>query len=259
MFDPNLRPEVHPRLRPKTRLPSMAAFLVAGPLALPLSATAADLPPAEKILARYAEAIGGEAVSRVESRAAEFEFSMPNQGVYATGVEYRKAPGDYYFRIDLASSGVQDFESGVSGDVAWQVHPMTGTTALKGDERKTSLRTARIDRFAGWEDFFDSARTTGEEVVGDKACYKVEFASEDGPSVEGYFEKDTGLLVREVSTGSGGAVVTTDFVDWEETQGIRSPRSIRQKGLQSFNLRFTSVTYDGVIPEGTFEVPSDLR
>jgi len=241
---------------------SRAAAMVMAVLGLGLAvpASAADLPPAERVLEKYAEAIGGEAIAKVKNMAAEFKFSMPNQGVYATGVEYWQAPGEHYFRIDLATSGVADFEAGASGDTAWQVHPMSGTSALKGDEKRQSLRAAHLNPFAEWQKFYETAETAGEEVVREKACYEVVFTPADGSPLRSYFDKDTGLLVREELVGRDGSKITTDLADWEESQGIRSARSVRQTGSQSFTLRFTSVSYDvDEIPEGTFEVPASLK
>ena len=134
------------------------------------------------------------------------------------------------------------------------------TTAPSGDQKRESLRGARINPYADWKVFFDKAETSGEEVIREKSCYKVAFTTADGATVEAFFDKDTGLLVREVSTASGGAVLTTDFTDWEESQGILSARSVRQKGLQSFTVKITSVSYDvDEIPEGTFDAPAALK
>ena len=49
-----------------------------------------------------------------------------------------------------------------------------------------------------------------------------------------------------------------DLGDYEETQGIRSPRTSRQSGTQSYTLKYTSVAYDvDEIPEDTFELAGE--
>jgi len=229
-------------------------------LGLGVSASAGALPPAEKVLERYAEAIGGEAIGRVKNRAAEFEFSMPSQGVYATGVEYWQAPGEHYLRIDLAATGVADFEAGVSGNTAWQVHPLSGASVLKGNEERESLRRAHLNPFAEWQRLYETAETASEETVGEKSCYKVVFTPAEGAPLHSYFDKDTGLLVREEVLGPTGPAITRDITDWQESQGIRSPRSVRLRGLQSYSMEVTSVSYDvEAIPEGTFDVPASVK
>lgn len=114
-------------------------------------AVAGDLPPAEEVLTKYSEAIGGEALGRVTNMAAEFEFEMPMQGVYASGLEYWEKPGRHYLRIDLTSSGVPDYESGVLDGVAWESHPMNGTRKLEGSEARERLRRASLNPFASWK------------------------------------------------------------------------------------------------------------
>jgi hypothetical protein len=224
-----------------------------------IPAVAGDLPPAEKVLEKYAQAIGGEAVTKVKNMSAEFKFEMPMQGVYSTGVEYWRGSENHYFRIDLATSGVPDYEAGVTGDIAWEVHPMNGTRALKGDEKKRSLRNASLNPFAEWKSFYEKAETVAEETVREKACYKVVFTPAEGASLNSYFDKETGLLVREELVGPTGARATTDLGDWEETQGILSPRTLQQKGSPSYTLKFTSVSYDVEdIPEDAFEAPASL-
>jgi hypothetical protein len=52
---------------------------------------------------------------------------------------------------------------------------------------------------------------------------------------------------------------TIDLGDYEETQGIRSARTLEQSGTQSFDLKYTSVAYDvDEIPEDAFEPPASL-
>jgi hypothetical protein len=238
------------------------AWLVAVGLALGTAPAvgAAELPAAEKVLERYAEAIGGDAVAQVKNRIIEFKFSMASQGVYATGVDYWQAPASRYLRIDLAAAGVADFETGVSGSTAWQLHPVSGASVLKGNEKRESLRGTHLNPFAHWDKFFEAAQTAGEENVGEKRCYKLVFTPAEGAVLQSYFDKDSGLLVREEVLGPAGPVLTRDLADWQESQGILSPRAIQQEGLQSYSMEVTRVSYDvEEIPEGTFDVPTILK
>jgi len=244
----------------RVRAAAGVVIAVAAGLSLAPPTSAGDLLPAETVLARYAEAIGGEAVAKVKNIVAEFKFSMSSQGVYATGVEYWQAPGERYLRIDLAATGVPNFETGVSGDTAWQVHPLAGASVLKANEERESLRAAHLNPFAVWQTFYETAETAGEEVVREKSCYRIVFTPAEGSPLHSYFDKDTGLLLREEILGPTGPAITRDFADWQESQGIRSPRSVKQKGRQSYSVEFTNVSYDvDEIPEGTFEIPASLK
>jgi hypothetical protein len=239
-----------------------AAAFAGGVLGLGLvgPAASADLPAVEKVLARYAEAIGGETVTKVGNMAAEFEFEIPEQGVHSTGVEYWKRPGAHYFRIDLSRSGVPDYEAGATGDRAWVAHPIQGAYTLEGEEKRWSLRNARLNPFAEWGAFFEKAETVARETVRDKVCYKVVFTPDEGETLSSYFDEDTGLLVREERIGPAGVQTVTDLMDYQETQGISSPRTVRRQGSQSYTLKYTNVRYDVAdLPEDAFEVPASLK
>jgi hypothetical protein len=242
---------------PKRVWPAMALLALIG-LVAPV-ANAGDLPPAEKLLENYAEAIGGKTLDAVKNRAADFEFSMPTQGVYASGVEYWERPGRHYTRIDLASSGVPDYEAGVLDGVAWESHPMNGTRKLEGVEARERLRQASLNPFAAWQEEFEKAEAVAEEMVGETACYKVVLTPPAGPPINAYFDKDSGLLVRQELVGPSGPMVTVDLLDYEETQGIRSPRLLEQKGPQSYSIQYTRVAYDvDEIPADAFDLPPAL-
>lgn len=235
-----------------------AVVLSMGALGVP--AVANDLPPAEKILAKYAEAIGGEALAKVQNRTAEMEFEMPTQGVYATAEEFWVRPGNFYFRIDLAAMGVPDFETGVLEGVAWQSHPMTGTRKLSGAEGAAALRRAALNPYEGWTEHFETAETVAEEIVEEKACFKVVFTPAEGTPLASFFDKETGLLVRQELGGETGPRVVTSLGDYQETQGILSPRTVQTRGPESFTLKYTTVAYDvEEIPEDTFELPTSLQ
>ena len=87
-----------------SRALTAAGIVMAAALSLAPPTSAGDLPPAERVLARYAEAIGGDAVAKVENRVAEFEFSMPSQGVYATGAVLRWSTQQTGQTLEMVSS-----------------------------------------------------------------------------------------------------------------------------------------------------------
>lgn len=237
-------------------LPTVALALSMGAATAP----AGDLPAAEKVLAKYAEAIGGEAVEKVKSYAAQAEFEMPMQGVYADAEARWKQPGSYHFRIDLASVGVPDFETGVVDGVAWQSHPMAGTRKLEGAEAAALVRQAALNPFADWQEHFETAETVAEEAVGEAACYKVVFTPAEGEPLAAFFDKENGLLVQQETAGPTGSTIVTKLGDYQETQGILSARTVEVEGPESYTLRYTAIEYDvDTIAEDAFELPASLK
>jgi hypothetical protein len=156
--------------------------------------------------------------------------------------------------------GVPDFETGVLEGVAWQSHPMAGTRKLSGAEGAAALRRAALNPFEGWKEQFDTAETVAEEIVEEKTCYKVVFTPAEGAPLSSYFDKETGLLVRQELGGDTGPRMVTNLGDYQETKGIVSARTVETKGPESFTLKYTTVAYDVEdIPEDTFELPTSLQ
>ena len=131
---------------------------------------------------------------------------------------------------------------------------------IKVSEKKQWMRRAHRNPHAQWKSFFEKVETVAEETVREKPCYKVVFTPAEGTALNAYFNKETGLLVREELVGPTGVRSTTDLGDWEETQGILSPRTDRIKGTPSYTLKVTSVSYDVEdIPDVAFDAPASLK
>jgi hypothetical protein len=230
-------------------------------LYVPTQAVAANLPPAEKVFERYAEAIGGAAVGKIKSMAAEFDFSMPSQGLLTTGREYFIHPDKHYLAIDLAASGIPDFESAVIGDVAWQRHPTFGTRLLDGEEKRQALRQVPIDSFAGWKRHYTKAETVAEEEVGGKTCYKVVLTPAEGETLTTHFDKATGLLVQEaLKEPTMGLMIVTKYDDYRAVEGVQIAHRIEQQGGEGFVVELTSVRVNVTdIPQEKLALPESLR
>jgi zinc protease len=224
------------------------------------SALASELPSAETVLHKYAQAIGGEAIGKVSNMEAQFHFSMPMQGVEADGVEYWQAPASYSMKINLVSMGVSDYKVGVIDGWAWESHPMNGTRRLEGAEAQERQRRASLNPFASWKTDFEKAETVAEEKVAGKPCYKVVLTPAVGSPLSAWFDADSGLLLQEETTDPSGSPVTIELGDYEETQGIRSARTVTQTGTTSYTLTYTSVAYDVEdLPADAFEPPPGLE
>jgi outer membrane lipoprotein-sorting protein len=243
------------RLKP-TCLVSPASLLLACGLCLFLAvpAPAGDLPAAEELFAKHAAAVGGDALGKVKNMAAEFTFSMPTMGLETNGKAYLEVPDKTYSMIDLMAMGSANFESGVSGDTAWQNNPQMGLRLLDGNERRMAIR-------GGWKDLWEKAETVAEETLGETACYKVVLTPSDGDPLTAWFDKETGLLAQEeLAVPQMGTSVVTKFSDYREVDGVKTAHLIEQEGPMPFTVEYTAVRYNvDDIPEGTFEVPQGIK
>jgi len=227
-------------------------------LCLAAPAGAAELPPAEQVLQRYAEALGGAAVDQVRSMANEFDFAMPNERLLTTGREYFVRPDRHYLSIDLASSGSPDFESGANGGVAWKRNP---TGLQEGEEKRQFLRNVPINSYADWKKYYATAETTAEEEVDGTTCYKVVLTPTEGETLTAHFDATSGLLVQEqIREPTMGFTIVTKYSDYRKVGGIQWPYHIEQRGGPGFTIDFTSVRINvDDIPQGQFDVPEELK
>ncbi len=229
-----------------------------GLLCLAGKVEAEDLPPAESVFERYAEALGGAAVDEVRSMANEYDFAMPSERLLTTGHEYFVRPDRHYLSIDLTSSGTPDFESGAIGGVAWKRNP---TGLQEGEEKRQFLRNVPINSYADWKTYYARAETTAEEEVDGRTCYKVVLTPTEGETLSADFDAATGLLVQEViREPSMGFTIVTKYSDYRKVGGIQWPYHIEQRGGPGFTVDFTSVRINvDDIPEHQFDVPEELK
>jgi hypothetical protein len=246
------------RFRGETVVRRTAGMAAVACLCLAPQAGAAELPPAEKVFERYAEALGGAAVDQVRSMANEFDFAMPDERLLTTGREYYVRPDRHYLSIALASSGAPDFESGAIGGVAWKRNP---TGLQEGEEKRQFLRNVPINSYADWRKYFAKAETTAEEEVNGTTCYKVVLTPTEGETLTAYFDATTGLLAQEeIREPVMGFTIVTKYSDYRQVGGIQWPYHIEQRGGPGFTVDFTSVRINvDDIPEGQFDVPEELK
>src|SRR5262245_21319392 len=102
-------------------------------------AAAQELPRAEDILAREAEASGNAAARKLKTAVVRGTISVQDMKGRFAG--YHAAPDRYY--LEFTIDGLVTQETGVSGDVAWEKNSITGPRVLQGAERAKPLRDAK--------------------------------------------------------------------------------------------------------------------
>ena len=182
-------------------------------------------PPAEKILARYIQAVGGaERVAKLTSFAGTgtyLGFETSDQEVPFEIVA--RSPDQ---RAMMAETGAQDLTWVYNGRNAWRFQPDTPIPLI--ELTGWSLSGSRIDTMA----FFPA--TLSKAV----AQHQVGYATIDGKSVEVvrgmnpgqspvnlHFD-EAGLLVRVVrwtETAAGPVPVQIDYSDYRDVAGVKMP------------------------------------
>jgi hypothetical protein len=127
--------------------------------------TGGTLPSAKEIVAKYDEALGGEAALRRHTSSTmkgTNEVHGPSKVVTLPFVFYASAP---YLRLEKVSLPDNKGEvlSGFDGELAWSFDPRSGPAITTGDERESAKRDADFYYPLDELTWFKSMETAGLE------------------------------------------------------------------------------------------------
>jgi hypothetical protein len=223
----------------------------------------ADLPTGEAIIAKYIEATGGQAAyDKVHNSIATGKMSMPAQGIEGKVTIYEAEPAKNYTAIDIPGIGL--VEEGTDGTVAWQKSALQGARIKTGDEKAAAIRAAnQQSKFLNLKKFYKSVETVGVEDVNGKPCYKVVQTPLEGKPETSFYEKASGLLVKEsaiLPSPMGEVPAESDISDYRNEGGLLMPHKITQTFLgQKMQIVVESVKTNADIPKDRFDVPADVK
>lgn len=231
-----------------TRLGAAALGLL---VSLPAVVSAQDLPPAQEIIDRYVEAVGGRdaVLSSVTTRTVG-SFSMPAMGVTGELTVLTGENDEMFTRVTIPGMG--EILSGYTGEVGWSVDPMTGPRLLEGGELD-AMREQSDDRYSVRDaSLFTSFETVGENEYDGEACWQIAYVFTSGRESTECYSKETGLVVATVTTQESpmGAVdVVTRFSDYQQFGDLTLPTTMRQAAMgQEQVMSVDSVEFGTVQP-----------
>ncbi|HEX7085335.1 MAG TPA: hypothetical protein VF198_03155 [Vicinamibacterales bacterium] len=241
--------------------PGTAAALqdpVPAPAPAPAEAPAPDT--AEWVIARYRDAIGGEAAIRSHtSRTIRAVFEIPAQNMRGDLVILAAAPDRMLMTITLP--GLGDIQRGFDGRIGWSIDPAIGPKLLDGRELDEMRHSADF-----YDDLHDPAGFTSITLVGrvpfaGEECYELKLVRPSGFEYTEYFSVKTGLLVgvrTNTATQMGSIPVTTFVGDYREFGGVLFPTVTRMKmmGLEQV-ITVQSIDFGEIDPK-TFELPPSI-
>lgn len=223
------------------------------------NARAQQLPPAQQIVDRYVQAIGGRATfARLASRHMVAEMSM--SGMTMQMETFTARPNKMMAVVNVSGMTIT---SGYDGQVAWQNSPMTGPRVLsEGAELKQILDNAQFDRSLDPSASSTSMTTVGERTVQGRPCWDVKLVSANGNESTNCFDKETGLLVatrsKQVSQ-QGEMEVDAQILDYKDFDGVKIPtRMVSSMMGQQVVMTVKSVSH-APIPASKFELPAEIK
>ncbi len=185
----------------------------------------AGTPPADQILDKYVQALGGaNALSKLTSYTAKGTSHLFGEVQEDPAEISAKAPN---FLVTVVHQREGDVARTYNGQEAWVMLPLTviGKYSLNGPMLEGAKLDAQMAFPGGLKQFFSSWRVTYPSVVNGKPVYVVQ-GSGNGLIATFYFDKQTGLLnrmVRYAGTAMGRVPTQIDYSDYRPVNGVMMP------------------------------------
>lgn len=225
---------------------------------------AADpLPTGETVLAKYLEATGGMAAhEKIHGSISKGTMALASQNIKGTVTVYESDPGKQVVVIEF--TGIGKIEEGTNGTIAWSSSALQGARLKEGDEKAAALRSANAsNKFLDWKKFYKSVETVGLEDVDGKPCYKLVMTPLTGKPEVDYYDKSSGLLLKEtatVVTPMGEIQTTARPSDYRKEGDVLLPHKLTQTVAgQTVEMTIDSVQFNPDFPKDRFEPPADVK
>lgn len=219
------------------------------------------LPPADEILARAVQAVGGEEALRAHrSSRMTGTFLMPAQGIQGEMTLWATAEGVMYSRVLIEGIGVM--EEGVDGDLAWSKDPLTGPRIKSGVEAIQAKRAADFYLLLNLTSHYATRETVRRTEIDGVPVIEVRLAPAEGPEELAWFDPTTGLELGSkmtLQTAMGDVTVTSMSSDFRDVGGVKIPfQTTMKNSLMTSTITWSEVVWDPA-ELGMPPVPDDVR
>ncbi len=221
------------------------------------------LPNGMELMQKFITATGGkEAYSAVKTEAAKANMIFKQAGLQAAMSIYTAQGGKQYVSFDLPGMG--KFEAGSDGTTTWERSVMMGPRLMPKGETGSTLLGPDTDTISKWAKAFEKVETLSKENVAGAPCYLVRMTPKQGGHVtDTCFDVQSGYLVKLASiikTQMGEIPVDFNFSDYRQNGPIKTAHRLdTQVAGQPVSIEVTDVVINGPVPEGTFDLPADVK
>lgn len=221
------------------------------PIKAPSAAPNPEGISAEQVIDKYIQAIGGkEKLMAIKDESMSMEASA--QGMTLEMVSLKKDPGKVKISVTVMGNEVQSqVFDGKSGKVTQQ-----GQSAAMGEkELKKAEGEALIFPELHYTKLGYKLSYKGTEAVNGSEAHKVVIEDPQGNKETTFFDVKTGYMVKNVEVSETGTQ-TIEFADYQEQNGIFSPRKVVIAGVLPFPLEFKvkSIEWNKGLEDAKFKV-----
>jgi hypothetical protein len=213
----------------------------------------------DQILARYIEAVGGQAaIEQVKSYQAKGTFVTsisPAQGAFET---WGKEPNKTLSVIEFPRLGT--LKKGFDGETRWVQTPAGTFSDQSPKEMAEVERDADVYRAGKIKGLYHSMKLDSKARLSGRNVYVVEGTPVKGPAEKLFFDTDSGLLVRwdmaRRDPRRGNVFVKVHLDDYREVDGVKVPCSVRF-AFESldFTIKINEVKHNVSIDDAVFKKP----
>lgn len=169
------------------------------------------------------------------------------------------------FKMTQTIPNMGDITMGSDGKIFWSMNPFQGAQILEGDQLEAMK--ASLPKFfpeLKWNEYDGEITLDGTEEVEGKMTYKLVFAPTTGAEEERYFDKETGHMLKMVSTQEvpNFGEMTTELIasDFKTVEGITMAHKqtiITSQGEAVMTI--DSIQINPKLDEDAFDLPEDVQ
>jgi FimV-like protein len=212
--------------------------------------TSQSLPTLDEVLAKFVEAIGGDAaIDKVSSRVVKGELNVVGVSRGGSFETHAQAPNKIVSMIQAHPLGT--YRSGFNGRTGW-MRTATGSRPLKNAELASIKRDADFYGQFRPKRVYPKITLAGMSKIGYRDVYVLNL--DPGQNERLFLDAKTYLPVRMsivLALGANSVVVEIYLDDWREVEGIKYPFYMSQQ--------FPGMTLTYIVKEIKHNVPIDPK
>jgi hypothetical protein len=228
-----------------------------GPGADKPKADATALPSAEQIIAKYEQAIGGRAAhDKLKSRIMK-GTQITSDGTALPLEVYQVAPNKLATIVTTKGGPMM---SGYNGNVGWMKNARGQREMSGGQLAQMKLAAAFAGDFM-FREMYPGMAVVGKEKINEREAYVLASQVSDHRTERLYFDTETGLLLRILSSTQtllAPLPEQTDFEDYRDVDGVKLPFTIRQSFVDpwtGWTRKFTEIKHNVPVDDTKFNMP----
>ncbi|MEJ8758394.1 insulinase family protein [Pontibacter sp. H259] len=211
---------------------------------------------AEKVLANYIKAIGGKAnIDKVKDITVTSNATI--QGMPLVITQQQKGTDKFAALVSMNNNPLQRVI--INGSKGKMEAPMQGVNKdMSAEELATQKLESDMFAHLRYDKLGIKTKVTGLEDVDGKEAYVVEATQANGQKTLHYFDKNTGLLLKDVKSmqsPQGVLTQTKNYSNYKEVNGIKLPHTVETSvGPQVIKADVKSVEVNKGISDDTFKI-----